>query len=200
MARTPRCNEHPCEPVHREERRGLTLQERRNWRIFAAFARRDYPECLQIIEDQIWKCKGLAEYAMYVKGEEFNTCRLLIWRTVVIGCCRCTHQSFRQYQSPLFHGLTTSLRLEKSPKPTMMANEVDSLVEYRRISRIMVKVTHTWGYRERKSMLTSRNSVLKSYTRMNVPFLLCFFSVNPSTIQYCTVDLYDTMTVVKHSG
>lgn len=48
---------------------GLVLRERRNWRIFSTFARQEYPECLQIIEEQLGECHGLAEYPIYVKGE-----------------------------------------------------------------------------------------------------------------------------------
>ena len=56
-------------PVHRvDEPEGATLRERRNWRIFATFARQEYPECLQIIEEQLCACHGLAEYPIYVKG------------------------------------------------------------------------------------------------------------------------------------
>lgn len=57
-------------PVHRtDETEGVTLRERRNWRIFSAFARNEYPECLHIIEKQLRDCNGLAEYPLYVKGE-----------------------------------------------------------------------------------------------------------------------------------
>ncbi|CAN0041747.1 unnamed protein product [Ectocarpus sp. 6 AP-2014] len=56
-------------PVHRPEAiEGVVLRERRNWRIFSAFARQEYPECLQIIEEQLRACNGLAEYAIHVKG------------------------------------------------------------------------------------------------------------------------------------
>ncbi|CAN0536245.1 unnamed protein product [Ectocarpus sp. 8 AP-2014] len=61
-------------PVHRPETlEGVVLRERRNWRIFSAFARQEYPECLQIIEEQLRACNGLAEYAIHVKGENYNT-------------------------------------------------------------------------------------------------------------------------------
>lgn len=71
MARTPRYRDDHCEPpVQRPaaEVEGAILRERPNWRIFAAFARQEYPECLQIIEEQLRECKGLAEYPIYVKG------------------------------------------------------------------------------------------------------------------------------------
>lgn len=56
-------------PVHRRDSgEGIVLRERRNWRIFATFARQEYPECLQIIEEQLRACNGLAEYPIYVKG------------------------------------------------------------------------------------------------------------------------------------
>lgn len=70
---TPRYADDHCSPsappVHRlSEETGATLRERRNWSIFAAYARQDYPECLRIIEEQLRECKGLAEYPIYVKG------------------------------------------------------------------------------------------------------------------------------------
>lgn len=56
-------------PVHRSQpTEGVALRDRRNWRIFAAFARKEYPECLVIIEEQLRDCNGLAEYPIYVKG------------------------------------------------------------------------------------------------------------------------------------
>lgn len=61
--------------VHRRDgvEEGVVLRERRNWRIFSTFARQEYPECLQIIEEQLGACHGLAEYPIYVKGECYNT-------------------------------------------------------------------------------------------------------------------------------
>ncbi|CAN0124042.1 unnamed protein product, partial [Hapterophycus canaliculatus] len=58
-------------PVHRPSKvgEGGVLKERRNWRIFATFARQDYTECLRIIEEQLRACNGLAEYPIYVKGQ-----------------------------------------------------------------------------------------------------------------------------------
>lgn len=69
-------------PVHRSEpTEGVALRGRRNWRIFAAFARKEYPECLVIIEEQLRACNGLAEYPIYVKGQfllnDAATCTLL---------------------------------------------------------------------------------------------------------------------------
>ncbi len=58
--------------VHRRDPaggEGVVLRERRNWRIFSTFARQEYPECLHIIEEQLRACNGLAEYPIYVKGE-----------------------------------------------------------------------------------------------------------------------------------
>ena len=56
-------------PVHRRDsNEGVILRERQNWRIFATFARQEYPECLAIIEKQLRACNGLAEYPIYVKG------------------------------------------------------------------------------------------------------------------------------------
>lgn len=45
------------------------MRERQNWRIFSSFARQEYTECLQIIEEQLQDCDGMAEYPIYVKGE-----------------------------------------------------------------------------------------------------------------------------------
>lgn len=67
---TPKYLEYQCEPVHRVMAiGGAAVRERKNWQIFSAFARQDYPECLQIIEEELRECKGLAEYPIYVKGE-----------------------------------------------------------------------------------------------------------------------------------
>lgn len=48
------------------------MRERQNWRIFSAFARQEYTECLQIIEEQLQDCDGMAEYPIYVKGEQYE--------------------------------------------------------------------------------------------------------------------------------
>ncbi|CAN0140860.1 unnamed protein product [Pylaiella littoralis] len=57
--------------VHRRDDvgEGVVLRERRNWRIFSTFSRQEYQECLQIIEEQLGACHGLAEYPIYVKGQ-----------------------------------------------------------------------------------------------------------------------------------
>lgn len=71
-------DDHCSAPVHRlSEDKGATMRERRNWSIFAAYARQDYPECLQVIEEQLRACKGLAEYPIYVKGETRDGCVLI---------------------------------------------------------------------------------------------------------------------------
>lgn len=60
-------------PVHRRDSgEGVVLRERRNWRIFSTFARQEYPECLEIIEEQLRACNGLAEYPIYVKGKSMG--------------------------------------------------------------------------------------------------------------------------------
>lgn len=71
MARSPRDSTKSSDsPVHKVEiEEGAILRDRRNWRIFSAFARQEYPECLHIIEEQLRRCHGLAEYPIYVKGE-----------------------------------------------------------------------------------------------------------------------------------
>lgn len=77
---------HSQSPVHRQdERAGATLRERRNWRIFSAFARHEYSECLQIIEEQLCACNGLAEYPIYVKGESKESSFMLSY--VVLAAC-----------------------------------------------------------------------------------------------------------------
>lgn len=50
------------------------MRERQNWRIFSAFARQEYTECLQIIEEQLQDCDGMAEYPIYVKGKQYCKC------------------------------------------------------------------------------------------------------------------------------
>lgn len=43
-------------------------KEKRNWLIHLLYVRKDFAECLKIIEEQLKLCKGLCEYAIYVKA------------------------------------------------------------------------------------------------------------------------------------
>lgn len=52
-----------------DDKEGGVMRERQNWRIFSAFARQEYTECLQTIEEQLQDCDGMAEYPIYVKGK-----------------------------------------------------------------------------------------------------------------------------------
>jgi len=45
-----------------------TIRERRNWLIHVYYVRQDFFDCLVLIEDQLTECKGLCEYAIYVKA------------------------------------------------------------------------------------------------------------------------------------
>lgn len=54
-----------------EDKEGGIMRERQNWRIFSAFARQEHTECLQIIEEQLQDCDGMAEYPIYVKGKQY---------------------------------------------------------------------------------------------------------------------------------
>ncbi|CAM9913416.1 unnamed protein product [Discosporangium mesarthrocarpum] len=47
---------------------GPLSRERRNWQIYLAFIRREYPKCLEMIEDQLKECNGMCEYPIYVKA------------------------------------------------------------------------------------------------------------------------------------
>lgn len=43
-------------------------KEKRNWMIYQLFVRGNHEECLLLIEDQLKKCRGLCEYALFTKG------------------------------------------------------------------------------------------------------------------------------------
>lgn len=45
-----------------------TTPTRRNWLIHLLYSRRDFDECLQVIEQQLRQHNGVCEYALYVKG------------------------------------------------------------------------------------------------------------------------------------
>eukprot|EP01064_Diplonema_japonicum_P039200 TRINITY_DN9778_c1_g4_i1.p1 TRINITY_DN9778_c1_g4~~TRINITY_DN9778_c1_g4_i1.p1 ORF type:complete len:438 (+),score=30.13 TRINITY_DN9778_c1_g4_i1:70-1383(+) len=45
-----------------------SIRERRNWLIHLLYTRQDYFECLVLIEEQLQDCKGLCEYAIYIKA------------------------------------------------------------------------------------------------------------------------------------
>jgi hypothetical protein len=46
----------------------VSEKEKRNWLIHLLYVRQDFKECLKVIEDQLKICKGLCEYAIYVKA------------------------------------------------------------------------------------------------------------------------------------
>lgn len=46
----------------------VSEKERRNWLIHQLYVRQDFKECLKVIEEQLEICKGLCEYAIYVKA------------------------------------------------------------------------------------------------------------------------------------
>lgn len=45
-----------------------TLRERSNAFLHMCFVRKDYNECLRVIEDQLRACHGQSEYPLYIKG------------------------------------------------------------------------------------------------------------------------------------
>jgi Bardet-Biedl syndrome 4 protein len=45
-----------------------TMREKRNWLIHLLYVRQDFHDCIAIIEEQLSECKGLCEYAIYVKA------------------------------------------------------------------------------------------------------------------------------------
>lgn len=46
----------------------LQVRERRNWLIHLLYTRQEYVDCLNLIEEQLRECRGLCEYALYIKG------------------------------------------------------------------------------------------------------------------------------------
>jgi hypothetical protein len=46
-----------------------TIREKNNAYIHMAYIRKDYNECLRLIEEQLRACNGQAEYPLYVKGK-----------------------------------------------------------------------------------------------------------------------------------
>lgn len=45
-----------------------TIREGQNWLIHLLYLRREHSKCLDVIERELRECKGLCEYAIYVKG------------------------------------------------------------------------------------------------------------------------------------
>lgn len=45
-----------------------TIREGQNWLIHLLYLRREHGKCLDVIERELKECKGLCEYAIYVKG------------------------------------------------------------------------------------------------------------------------------------
>ena len=47
---------------------GGTIREKRNWLIHLLYCRQDFFDCLILIEEQLQECRGLCEYAIYIKA------------------------------------------------------------------------------------------------------------------------------------
>jgi len=47
-----------------------TLRDKKNWYIHMLYTRKDFIECLRVIEDQLKACGGQSEYPLYIKGKE----------------------------------------------------------------------------------------------------------------------------------
>mmetsp|Transcript_8978 Transcript_8978/g.13494 ORF Transcript_8978/g.13494 Transcript_8978/m.13494 type:complete len:419 (+) Transcript_8978:94-1350(+) len=45
-----------------------TVRMRQNWYIHMCYTRKDYSECLKVIEDQLRACNGQSEYPLYIKA------------------------------------------------------------------------------------------------------------------------------------
>ena len=44
------------------------VRERMNWQIHTLYTRGEYNACLELIEEQLYLCKGQCEYPIYVKA------------------------------------------------------------------------------------------------------------------------------------
>eukprot|EP00275_Glaucocystis_incrassata_P001543 EC123291.1.p1 GENE.EC123291.1~~EC123291.1.p1 ORF type:complete len:137 (+),score=11.12 EC123291.1:203-613(+) len=44
------------------------IRERQNWLIHQLYVKQDYKQCLELIEQQLAECNGLAEYPIYIKA------------------------------------------------------------------------------------------------------------------------------------
>jgi Bardet-Biedl syndrome 4 protein len=40
-----------------------------NWYIHLLYTRKDFNECLKVIEEQLKACNGQSDYALYIKGK-----------------------------------------------------------------------------------------------------------------------------------
>ena len=49
-------------------RKPFVTRERQNWYIHLCFTRKDFPECLRVIEEQLKAANGQCEYPLYIKG------------------------------------------------------------------------------------------------------------------------------------
>jgi len=63
-----------------------TLRERKNWYIYLLYTRKEFTECLRVIEEQLKACNGQSEYPLYVKGSSSLYCIVL-----------CVHCPVRQF-------------------------------------------------------------------------------------------------------
>ena len=49
-----------------------TLRERKNWYIYLLYTKKEFNECLRVIEEQLKACNGQSEYPLYVKGKIYS--------------------------------------------------------------------------------------------------------------------------------
>ena len=46
-----------------------------NWYIHQLYTRKDFTECLKVIEEQLKACNGQSDYALYIKGKNVYVIR-----------------------------------------------------------------------------------------------------------------------------
>ena len=49
-----------------------TTRISQNWYIHLLYTRKDFNECLKVIEEQLKSCNGQSDYALYIKGDVFE--------------------------------------------------------------------------------------------------------------------------------
>lgn len=62
-------------------------RESDNWLIHILFIRKDYKECLELIEEQLRNCNGISEYPIFVKGKNYN-CYYLCLNSINLSSTR----------------------------------------------------------------------------------------------------------------
>jgi hypothetical protein len=56
-----------------------------NWYIHLLYTRKDFNECLKVIEEQLKACNGQSDYALYIKGELLSFVSMLsVMRCVLL--------------------------------------------------------------------------------------------------------------------